>query len=921
MTGPGRGASGALLGRESECATLDEMMRAVRAGQSRTLVLHGGPGVGKSALVEYAMRTASHARVLRAAGVESEMELAYAALHQLCGSLLDRLVNLPAPQREALETVFGVRNAAPPDRFLVGLAALSLLADASTERPLLCAVDDTQWLDRASAQVLGFVGRRLLAESVALIFSSRQPGGELLGLPELEVTGLRDADAHALLNSVTPTRLDQQIRDRIVAETRGNPLALLELPRGLTVTQMAGGLGLVRATTLPGQIEQSFLARIHALPQPTRQLLLVAAAEPTGDPGLVWRASQRLGISPETVFAEGTDGLLSIDQRVTFRHPLVRSAVYDAASEADRRAAHGALAHVTDEATDPDRRAWHLAAATAGRDEDVASELERSAVRAQARGGLAAMAAFLQRSVTLTIDVSRRAERAVAASAASLQAGDLDAARRYADIAEQDAQGDFHSAQVHFVRSQIAFASGLNDEALPLLLSAAQRFEPFDMDRARETYLIAWGSAALIAADGEKLSAISQAIAALPPASEDPRPIDLVLEGYALLAIASRAAAIPVLRRAAAAIADLAPQDILKWGWQAAGVIGALWDDQLMLDIYTREVDVLRAAGALTELPIHLSSLGVATAWAGDFATASAIVAESELAAAATGLPLAPNPKLLLFALRGRADEAWPLISDTIEHAGATRQLMGVTVANWAASILYNGLARYDQAMKAALVCTHIAELWVSVWVLPELIEAAVRVDEERVARDALERLIEATQPCGTDWALGVLARSQALLNDGPDTDALYGEAIERLSRTNLRPELARAYLLYGEWLRRESRRVDARIQLRAAHDLFVTIGMEAFAERARRELLATGESVRKRSAQAASANELTAQEQQVAGLARDGLSNSEIGTRLFLSPRTVEWHLRKVFGKLAITSRRQLRDMSAHAITWSIAE
>ncbi|MFZ2012539.1 MAG: LuxR C-terminal-related transcriptional regulator, partial [Nocardioides sp.] len=479
----------------------------------------------------------------------------------------------------------------------------------------------------------------------------------------------------------------------------------------------------------------------------------------------------------------------------------------------------------------------------------------------------------------------------------------------YAEIAQRDADQEFQAARADLVRSQIAFAAGLNHEALPLLLAAARRFEPLDMQLARGTYLQAWASAALIAADRENLFTISHAIKALPPPEGEPRPLDLVLQGSALLVTDGRATAIPVMQRAAAAIVDLPSTDVLQWGWAATGVSAALWDDRLMLDMYTREVDELRSAGALTELPIHLISLGVATTWTGDFKAADAIVAEGDLASAATGIPLAPNAKLMLYAMRGRESEATPLITTTIEQAGAARQLMGVTCANWAAAILYNGLARYDKAVQAAQVCTGIAELWVSVWVLPELIEAAVRLDQEQVARDALALLEDATQPCTTDWAHGILARSRAVLSDGPETDALYEEAVEKLGRTSLRPELARAHLLYGEWLRRQGRRVDARSQLRAAFELFETIGMEAFCERARRELVATGETVRKRGP-GSSDLELTAQEQQIALLVREGLSNPEIGARLFISSRTVEWHLRKIFSKLSVTSRRQLRDV-----------
>lgn len=619
-------------------------------------------------------------------------------------------------------------------------------------------------------------------------------------------------------------------------------------------------------------------------------------------------------MTPETALVVGTDGLLSFDIRVTFRHPLVRSAVYRSATEEDRRAAHLALAEATDPQADPDRRAWHLASATAGPDESVAAELERSAGRAQARGGLAAAAAFLQRAVALTGDTSRRAERAVTAADVSLQAGDLDAARRFADIADQYAQSEFPRARAHLVRSQLAFAAGLDQEAPPLLLTAAQRLEPFDKGLARETYLIAWGTAALVAADADSLLAISRAMRALPAATGTPHPLDLVIEACALLVTDGRAAALPVLRRAVAALADLPAPDVLKWGWVANGVSAAVWDDRAMRSTYSRAVEVARAAGALTELPFCLASLGMATTWTGDFTAAASIADEADSVAAATGVPLAPHVKLRLSALRGRSADAEALIAATVEEAGASGQLMGVTTAHWAAAVLYNGLARYEQAMSAAQISSRIAELWVSVWVLPELVESAVRVGEEDIAGDALARLADAAEPCDTDWAQGTLARCRALLSTGAPADRLYRRAIERLGRTQLRPELARAHLLYGEWLRRSRRRSDARGHLRAAYEMFGAIGMEAFAERARRELLATGETVRKRTFEASSSDELTPQEQQIASLVQDGFSNPEVGSRLFLSPRTVEWHLRKIFTKLSITSRRQLRDVLPRA-------
>ncbi|MFB4306635.1 AAA family ATPase [Actinomadura sp. GTD37] len=908
--GAGHGGNARLFGRATECALLDEMIAAVRGGESRVLLLHGEPGVGKSALLEYAQRAVDGIRVLRAGGVESEMELPFAALHQLCAPLLDRLGNLPEPQREALETVFALRAGPAPERFLVGLAVLGLFSDASEDGPLLCVVDDAQWMDRASAQILGFVARRLLAESVALVFGSRERPQDLLGLPELEVAGLRVADAHALLESVTRARIDRNVLDRFVAETHGNPLALLELSRGLTATRLAGGFALPRADALPGRIEQSFLARIQALPEQTRLLLLIAAAEPTGHPALVRRAAERLGIAPAAALAAGTDGLLEFDARVIFHHPLVRSAVYGAARRKDRRAVHLALAEATDADTDPDRRAWHLASATTVPEEAVAAELERSAGRAQARGGLAAAAAFLERSVALSVDPARRAERALAAADVAHRSGDIDAARRLAGVAERNARTEFQRVRAHLVRSHIAFAAGFNNEGPPMLLEAAQRLEPFDMDLARETYLIAWGSASYGAANRESLVAISRAIRELPPPQGDPSVLDLVLDAYAALVIDDRSAALPVMRRAVSTLVEAPLEELLKWSWAANGLVALTWQDQVMTRTPARVLAEVRAAGALADLPVYLHSLGIPTSLGGDFGAAAELVAEAEAVAAATGVPMTQHTKLLLTALQGKEAEATALIAATIEEAGAGGQLSGVASAQWATAILCNGLADYDRALSAARATIQSANTLVSQWALPELVEAAVRAGDDAAARGALTELADTAEPCDTDWAQGILSRCRALLSDDAAAADLYREAIDRLSRTVLRPELARAHLLYGEWLRRDRRRVEARTHLRTAYELFTSIGMEAFAERARRELLATGETVRKRKDQAAADVELTPQERQIALLVRDGLSNPQVAARLFVSPRTVEWHLRQVFTKLGIGSRKQLPDV-----------
>ena len=900
-----------MIGRHPECAALDRLVEAVRAGESRALVVRGDPGAGKTALLDYLARGASAAgcRVARAAGVQTEMELAFAGLHQLCAPVLDQAGRLPGPQRDALRTAFGVSAGPPPDRFLVGLAVLSLLAEVAGERPLICVVDDQQWLDHASAQALGFAGRRLAADPVGLVFAARDPGPELAGLPELEVGGLPEGDARALLESALSGPIDTRVRDLIVAETQGNPLALLELPRGLTPTELAGGFGLPAAAPLPGRIEDSFRRQLETLPTPARRLLLVAAAEPYGDLPLVWRAAERLGIGVGAATPALDAGLVEFGARVRFRHPLLRSAAYRAATVADRQAVHAALAEVTDPVAEPDRRAWHRAKAAAGPDEEVAAELERSAGRAQARGGLAAAAAFLERSVLLTVDPARRAGRTLAAAQASLQAGAFGPALELLATVQAGPLDELQSARADLLHGEIVFASGLSSDAAPLLLKAAKRLEPLDPGLARETYLAAW-MAALFAgklAGAGDLPEVCRAVRAMRPPA-DPRPVDLALEGLTRLVTDGPAAAAPTLRQAVSVFsgAGLSVSDELRWGWLAVGAASALWDDDAWRAMLARQLRLARDVGALDQLPVLLGALGMAVAWCGDFAAAAALAAEADTVCEVTGGRASPATAMMLAALRGHEAEAAPLIEATLAEAADSRQGIAVAYAHWTAAIVANGCGRYAEALAEATAASEDTfTLYISMWALPELIEAAARSGNEPLAAAALERLTEFTGAGGTDFGLGLQARCRALVSGPQAAEGLYREAIDRLGRTELRPELARAHLLYGEWLRRENRRTDARDQLRVAHDLLAEIGMTAFAERARRELLATGETVRKRSTEAA--RQLTAQEAHIARLVVDGHTNPEIGTQLFLSARTVEWHLRKVFAKLDISSRREL--------------
>jgi len=893
---------------------LDRLLEAIRAGESRALVVRGEPGVGKTALLEYLVEHASGCRMARAVGVQSEMELAYAGVHQLLTPMLDRLQRLPARQRAALRSAFGLGPGSVPDRFLVGLAVLSLLSDVAEEHPLICLVDDEQWLDHASAQVLGFVARRLAAEPVALVFAARVPSDELAGLPELVVEGLGEADARELLDATLTGPLDARVRDRIVAEARGNPLALLELPQGMKPAELAGGFALPDAMPLSGRIEESFRRRLDALPADTRELLLVAAADPVGDPVLVWRAAERLGIRAQAATPAAEADLLEVGTRVRFRHPLVRSAAYRSASLQERQGIHRALAEVTDPELDPDRRAWHRAQAASGPDEDVAAELEHSAGRAQARGGLAAAAAFLERASMLTPGPARRARRLLAAARAKRGAGALEEAIGLLVAVEAGPLDALSAAEVEHLRGLIALVQRGPSDAARLLLSAARRLEPLDAELARDTHLEAlW--AAIWAGDlGSPggVAAAAEAARAAPPGPEPTRAVDVLLEAFVLRLAQGFTAAAPLLTQALelSLALDVTGDEAGLWRWLAGGRAGAivaleLWDAESWHALAAVQAQFARDVGALVHLQYALNFLAMAHLFAGDLTTAAPLIDEDRLIAEVTGNPPVGYAAMALPAWQGREAQASELIEATSRAATARGLGRMVSFADYASSVLYNGLGRHDAACSPAWRAFQRDELGYGPYVVPELAEAASRTGDVELVRAALQWLSERMRLAPTEWSLGIEARVRALLSQGEAAERCYRESIDRLGRTRVRVQLARAHLLYGEWLRREGRRVDARAQLRTAHDLFVAIGMEAFAERAGRELLATGEKVRKRTVE--TRGQLTPQEEQVARLAREGLSNPEIGARLYISPRTVEWHLHKVFAKLGVTSRQGL--------------
>jgi DNA-binding CsgD family transcriptional regulator len=896
-----------LLGRQREREVLGRLLGAARGGDGGVLVVHGEPGVGKTALLEWMVEEGRQLRVLRTVGVEGEMELPFAALQQLCSPILDRSVRLPDPQRDALSVAFGLSAGQAPNPFLVGLAALGLLSEASEERPLLCVVDDAQWLDRASARSLAFVARRLLAEKIALVFAAREPGDLLAGLPELRVEPLGRRDARTLLESALPARLDERVLDRIVLETRGNPLALLELPRGLTPTQLAGGFGLPEVP-LSASIEESYTRRLARLPGDARRLLLIAAADPMGDPAVVWRAAWCLGIPESIAETIEAEGLLELGARVVFRHPLVRSAVYQAAGLKERRAVHRALAQATDPEIDPDRRAWHRAQAASMPDENVAAELERSAGRAQARGGLAAVAAFLERAAALTPQPAHRAQRLLAAACANRDAGDLEAALELLAAIDAGLLDELERARVELLGGQIASEQRRGDEAGRLLLSAARRLEPLDPELARETYLEALAGA--MSSDVEVVGgapAVAQAARDAPTGIAPPRTVDVLLDAFAIRLTDGYAAAAPILARALELLlADVSNEDVgrrLSASSSRDSNIVALemWDDEALHLLAARQVQVARDAGALVHLQFALSFLARSHMLGGDLTAATLMIDEARLIAEATGNPALVNAPMILAAWRGHEAKASELIQATSEEAAARRW----TSNNYARSVLYNGLGRHDAARDAAWEAFQPDPIGYGAYLVPELAEAASRTGDRALLESALEWLSQRTGVISSGWAIGIEARVRALLSEGEIAERLYCESIVHLAGPRVRLELARTHLLYGEWLRRERRCLDARKQLRTALEAFTGMGAEAFAARAERELRATGERARKRTVD--TLDQLTPQETEIARLAANGHTNREIAAQLFITQSTVEYHLRKAFRKLDVKSRTQL--------------
>ena len=914
-----------LVGRPAEREVLGGLLARAAEGYSGALVLRGEPGVGKTALLDetVAAAVATGMQTARLTGVEPETQLGYAGLHRFLLPFADQLERLPAPQREALRSTFGLVAGPSADRFLVALAVLTLLADVASQVPLVCVVDDAQWLDPESLVALGFVARRLYAERVVLLFAVREPDGQLsalAGLPELAVGGLEGPAAMDLLLSLAPGRLSPSVGARIVAGTGGNPLALAELARELSPAQLAGAEALPEPLPAGGSLEKVFSRRVSRLPPETRLLLAVAAAEPAASAALVWRAAGKLGIDPEAAATADVGGLAEFTPRVEFRHPLIRSVVYHSMPLRQRRRIHQALAAVADGDERPDRMAWHLGMAAVGPDEAVAARLEQAAGRARERGGYAATVTFLTRAADLSADRGLRGGRLLAAAEAALTAGQSSRAGVLLEAATPQLGGPLARAQARRLDGRIRFALGQARETSSVLLEAARALAPIDPYSAREALLEALEAAVYAgwSASQAVLAEIAGAARATRAASGPASATDLLLDGFAVRATAGYPAAVPLLRRAIALLRadDLSPQEGLRR--LRLGVVASadLLDDQAQHALAIRWVQLARDHGALTALPVALNQQSVfAEVEAGRFDAARACFAEAFEISAATGNPgvvgTAGVSEVFELAWRGRETDTRRVAAAVAHEATAADRGGQNILAQYCLAVLELGLGNYQAALQCAVGVYDDDAPFMGTYVLPELVEAAARCGQTGLAEAALGRLAERAVASGTPLALGLLARSRALLASDTDAEPPYEEAVRHLEQCRSIPQLARAHLVYGEWMRRQRRRRDARERLRTAHDMFTAMGAGAFAERARVELLATGERARQRTAE--TAEELTPQEARIARLVSEGESNRDIAAQLFLSPSTVDYHLRKVFRKTGVTSRTQLaRTMTA---------
>lgn len=906
-----------LLGRSGELATIDALLETVRGGMSGAVVIRGEAGIGKTALLEHAINTASDFRVVRALGIESETNVGFAALHQLLVPFLPRIARLPPPQRNSLGVAFGLALGPTPERFQVGLAALTLLAVAAEGQPLLCIVDDAQWLDLESAEVLGFVARRLQAEGVAMLFAVREPPERPVnfgGIAEIRLGPLAPQDARELLAVVNPNELDDADAQRLLEETEGNPLAILELTAEPVRTWLGRPHEISEPLPVGERLQQHFLRRSNDLSTESQTFLRLASAESSMDPLVLWRAARNLGLDKEAVVEAEAKQLIALGPPLSFRHPLIRSAIYYAMPPPERRRIHAALADATDRRFEPDRRAGHRALATVEPDESVAAELAEQAERAQQRGAYAAWAMFASRAADLSPDPVVRATRLLVAARAWMAAGSLDRAQTALNDAGPALSDPYQRALAQALEGAVRFATGQSADALDFLLQAGRAMAALDAPRARRILLSALEAAAFSrpSATGPVMKAIAkEALAREPSVEMSGTAGDLMLRGYATVITSGYRVGGPILQEAIAATLRQGPDPEALHNLATLAAY-SLFDDTSAAALAGDWVGVCRERAALTALPLALQLLAVAELYSGRLEEADVLTVQSLQTAEATGnhgfLGVASRGAVFFMAWRGDEAQARELAAQHVAEAQAHGEPYWANFSGFSLSVLELALGRYHAALEAALPTFKDDPPWSGAWVAPNLIEAAARVGAKGIAEEALKRLSDRAEAGGTPLGLGLLARCRAILADAAEAEALYREAIDRLAGSPTRPELARTHLLYGEWLRRQNRRRDARGQLRTAFEMFSGMGTRAFAARARGELLATGERVRRRTNE--TQDQLSPQELQVARLAARGVRNQQIASELFISERTVEYHLGKVFRKLDLSSRTQL----AHA-------
>ena len=911
-----------LVGRRAEVTAIDDLIANVRQGSSGVLVVRGDVGMGKTALVEYAAASAPDFQVARTVGIESEMELGFAGLHQLVRGFEKRLDQLPPPQRDALRCGFGIIQAPRPDRFLVGLATLTLLAEAATERPVLCLVDDAQWLDSVSAEVLGFVARRLLADRIAIVFAARSEGAEvaaLRGLPTLNLRGVTPAEAHELLSSSVRGPIDAHVADRIVETAAGNPMVILEVASDLTAAQLEGKARLPEPLPVSAHLQEIFQRRVESLSASARLMLLLAAADPSSDALLLMRAAERLGLGARAVDELEQQRLLRVDTRVEFRHPVIRSAAYHGAPHRRHKQVHEALAAASDPATDPDRRAWHRAAAILGQDDEVATELETAADRARARGGMGAAAALLERSAELTSDSRQRADRLLTAAETELSAGDVAKTEALLTLVGPQVAGTRANARSTRLQAMIDYARGRLGDVPSLLVRAARAFAPIDTTQATQTLLEGIQAAVYsgrFAGDWDAGSVAMVARDLTPSRGDETSIADALLAGFTSLYVDSRASATPHFRAALESLQDDGQPTLDRLRWFMLGCLAAseMWDDRAQHALAKQWVALARETGALIALPVALNYLGWYEVMEGRPRAAAGVLVEGSEIAKATGNAGIVGDSgagiLLRLVWLGEEAAARAAAEAMLQDGMQRRQGAGVTHAKSALTVLELSLRNYEAAFGCGRDVFEEDLLYLGSLVLPDLVEAAVRAGQPGVAKTAVERLRERAAAGGSDWALGVLARAEALVAADDEAEAFYESSLRHLEQSRIAPDLARSHLVFGEWLRRQGRRKDARGHLREAHEAFESMGASLFAERARIELNATGEHARKRGYD--NLDRLTPQEAQIGRLAGEGARNQEIAAQLFISPATVEYHLTKVFRKLGVSSRTQLARLAS---------